>query len=284
LGPLASGDGSSEPPRSNHLTGCPDGLFDRQRRGVDHHGIGGRLQRGVQSAAVLGVPPVQVLRDGREVRGGGVRRSRTRSHPGGDPGVLLMTALRPFRRIRDQVDLQGRIGDDDGADVPALHHHPPRAGEFPLPLQQERPHRRVGRHRGDRESHGAAADLAGNIAVAEPVVLPAGVHRGDQVELRQQQGDRLVVGGIEAGVEHREGDDPVHRPGVQVAGGQRVRDPPRDRGLAGTGRAIDRDDERAAAGGSSAAGGSGLTTHKPTALYSWAISTGFSLRSVPGRW
>src|SRR5262249_54235730 len=62
-----------------------------------------------------------------------------------------------------------------------------------------------------------------------------------QHSLDRDLGDGVGVGRVHIGLEHGERHRPVHRPGVEITGAQRLRQPARDGGLARPGRAVDSD-------------------------------------------
>ena len=47
--------------------------------------------------------------------------------------------------------------------------------------------------------------------------------------------------GVRIGALHRESDAAIHGPGIEVGNAERIGEPPRHRGLAGTSGAVDRD-------------------------------------------
>ena len=194
LGPLSAGVGSCATAEAG--TTSPDASLARQRQ----HPADGLVDRQLRTnrcttasaaacsgacgpGAVLGVPAVQIQRHRGEIdrrigRSTGSRRRRRRSAgAGGGP------ARRRPRSGRSSASASGTT--TVPMSLPSTTIRPDLASAR-CRSQQEGPHRRVRRHRGDRESDLLAADLGGDVPTAQPVVLPAGLVGESNVKPRQQ--------------------------------------------------------------------------------------------------
>ncbi len=197
-----------------------DRLLDGQLGRVDHHRIRGRLQRAwvrllsllsrrcrsVATAARSSRPPRRPRRPAPRSAGAGDRPVRSRRRSGRSSG--RRPGRRPYR-------------------CPALHDHPAGAGQPPLPIQQE------GNVRPGWPTPESTARVTALPRISEVTRSPSStcscrsaVVGDSNASAGSTAAIRGVVDRIDAGPQHRQGDDPVHRPGVQVAGVQRLGHPP----------------------------------------------------------
>ena len=93
-------------------------------------------------------------------------------------GVLAFLAQFPAAAVGPglgaggQVDFHGGVGQHHGADIPAIHEYVLAAGQAPLGVQQESPHRGMGRNCRRRHADGLGTDGLAYILTVEVDVLP----------------------------------------------------------------------------------------------------------------
>jgi hypothetical protein len=120
---------------------------------------------------------------------------------------------RPHVLRGGQVDLQLGLREDDRADVAALDHAAAvLLGPLSLAVAQLGPHPRVGGHDADGARDLRTTDLDGGVHAVDG---DRGVDHV-QVEVLGQRADDVDLVRVDHPAQRREGDRPVHGPGVQV--------------------------------------------------------------------
>ena len=115
-------------------------------------------------------------------------------------GVALFVELQPAPLGTGfggggQVDLDGGVGQHDGADVPPVHDNVVGGGQVPLQVQQEGPDSGDGGYGGGVQGHFVLPDGVGHVLAVEDHVLDAvGLVLHINVNFRQQGDDLLGIG------------------------------------------------------------------------------------------
>ena len=141
--------------------------------------------------------------------------------------ALPETTACALLRGRIQIDLEPGVGNDDGADISADHHHR-AAGRYPSLQRQQGAADRwmLGNSRDDR------ADLRfthrpGDVFAVQPDVVEAAVlerwRPNRNLHLSSDPGERLLVVGSNAGSQRGKGNGPVQRSGVEEQRAKAVR-------------------------------------------------------------
>ena len=129
-------------------------------------------------------------------------------------------------RARGQEDLDLRVGQDDGADVPPVHQDIVLAGDLSLGLGQEIPHPLMGRDLAGCHRDRLAADLLRDVLPIEENVLRAVDIPQFQLQLFQLRQHLRRVGHLDPRPHHVQPDGAVERPGVHIEKAQLPRQPP----------------------------------------------------------
>ena len=174
--------------------------------GVDDQRVVGGPQRRHRACRIQVVTPPHIRKYGLEVVGQAGRH------------VLVVAPSRPLFGRSGQEDLHIGIGQHDGADVTALDHDAagPR-GEFALQPYQTRPDGGHRRHRRHRLGDLVAADLTRNILCVKVSLILVGVIAHRQRNILRGHLDGRGVGQVDAGPEHCQRHDSVHRAGIQIS-------------------------------------------------------------------
>ena len=148
-------------------------------------------------------------------------------------GALVVPPAGPLLGGGGEEDLEGGVGEDHAADVPALD-HASAVLDRPLPLaaHQLGPHVGVGGHHAHRPAHVGAADLVGDVLAVDGDPLP---HVDDDGPGHRR---RVLV----APLQERERHGPVHGAGLEEVEAESVGDGLGHRRLPRPDRAVDRYD------------------------------------------
>src|SRR5699024_10534354 len=182
-----------------------------------------------------------------------------------------------------------RVRGDDGRDVAPFGDAESALGgrgeeQLPLPALQDRAHQRVGRDGADLLGDPLGADLGGDVGAGDDDGRAGGIGALGEVDLLGRTGHGLTVGEIDALVQAPPGHAAVHRPGVQDPAVEGIQHHPRDGGLAGAGRAVDRDgDAFGRAGGREVGGGMRRAGVHPARIRGAQASATLHPRSVSSR-
>src|SRR5439155_1539697 len=146
---------------------------------VDRDGIARRTQRGVRTLAVAPVARRELACERRLVD-----RLAAGAELDGPPP-------RALGGRRGEEELGGRLREDDGADVPSLHHDAARPGERSLERNEPRAHDRPGGDARRELARLGTADRLREVAAADeqPLAVPGDLER----EPGHQHAERLVV-------------------------------------------------------------------------------------------
>ena len=157
----------------------------------------------------------------------------------GDPS-LLRAPLAPLVRLRGQEQLDGRVREDDRADVSTLDHRA-REAERTLTLTHQGTDLRV---TGDVRhlTLDAVAHEGGGRCGTLDLDLRGDAGGQAEPQPRHQPGERRAVVGVDVLVERGERQRSIHDARVDVGQAQRLRQPTCQRALPGPGRTVDRDD------------------------------------------
>ena len=155
-------------------------------------------------------------------------------------GKLLIAALRARLSRCGEKDLDRRVGQDDRADVAAVHQDISVFRHVALGVQQKFAHLGYGRHAGGIIGDLRRADLARNVLAVQQHMLRA-VFIGDaDADVRQDRPDALGILAGNAPAADRETDGAVHRARIDIDVAKLRRRGARHGGFSGTRRAVDR--------------------------------------------
>ena len=215
--------------RANDFQHAIDDGLDRLIGGFDVDGVGCSCQRRIGTRRVAAVALGQCRGDVTDDAGsgGGVRR-------------IARPPLRTFLWRCIEVDLHVGVRKNDGADVPALHHDSARCSHQTLLGDEHAANRGQARHFSRRAIDFRRADRARDVLSIDDHAILVKIETDAFAKSR----DRRLVVHIKTLANGHQGDGAIHRPGVDVAIAQFCRNGAGDRSLAGSGRAVDGDDQR----------------------------------------
>ena len=181
-----------------------DALLKVDLAGVDADGVGGLAQRGDGAVGVLLVALADVGQHRRVVG----RLAFFLQFLAAAPGAGLGAG--------GQKDLDGGVGQHDGADVAPVHQDVLPGSQAALRLEQEVPHRAVGRHRRSGHADLLGTDGGADVLAVEVDVLGAPLEPDVEADLRQQRRYRGGVVQVRPLAHGVQADGAVHRAGIHI--------------------------------------------------------------------
>ena len=146
-----------------------------------------------------------------------------------------MTTAGPLLNGSIEVDLEIRLRQNDGANVPPHHDDATSSPNSPLLLREGLAYARVGRDGRDVGVHLRPADMPGDVlTIGADSILPPIVNRGPgdvNLDSLGESGDGLLIGDVDPVLKSNPGDGPVHGTCVEVSVAQELGQEPPDGAL-----------------------------------------------------